>query len=613
VVAAARREPAQIMGDGIHTVAQLVELVNADPRRGEHHATVLSKIKLDAIALAVLADRGYTPESTPPAGEIVLIRRNANLSTGGTAIDVTERVHPAVAACAVDAAKIVGLDVAGVDVVAQDISRPLNEQGGVIVEVNAAPGLRMHLEPSVGISRPAGEAIVDVLFPAGENGRIPIVAVTGVNGKTTVTRFIAHILRGTGKCVGMTCTDGIFVGDRRIDSGDCSGPQSARSILINPSVDMAVFETARGGMLREGLAFDYCDVAVVTNVGEGDHLGLCDINTAEDLAKVKRCIVEAVAPEGHAVLNAGDPLVVEMAAHCPGKIVFFAADPNNPVLVRHRGVGGRAAFVRDRQVVVADGDREETVVSLDRLPLTRNGQVAFQVENSLASIAAAWCLGVPMDMIRARAESINADIDKVPGRFNVLEIEEATVVVDYGHNSHSLAAVIEAIGKFPHERRTCVYSTAGDRRDCDIIRQGELLGAAFDRVILYEDHYRRGRTQGEIIGLFRKGLESAARTKEIVEMDGATKAAEAALTSARPGELVLLQADAIDETVQWLRGYLEALAAKASPDIIEEALGEPVEAPALEGAQVGASADKTIGGAEIQNGILAEAHAVAKL
>ena len=439
VVAAARREPAQVLGDGIHTVAQLIELVNADPRRGEHHATVLSKIKLDAVALAVLADQGFTPDSVPPTAATVLIRRNANLSTGGTAIDVTERVHPAVAACAVDAAKIVGLDVAGVDVVAQDISRPLNEQGGVIVEVNAAPGLRMHLEPSVGISRPVGEAIVDVLFPAGENGRIPIVAVTGVNGKTTVTRFIAHILRGTGKCVGMTCTDGIFVGDRRIDSGDCSGPQSARSVLMNPNAEMAVFETARGGILREGLAFDYCDVAVVTNIGEGDHLGLSDVNTPEELAKVKRCIVEAVAPTGHAVLNANDPLVVEMAAHCPGEVVFFAVEASHPVVVRHRGVGGRAAFVRDRQVVLAER-RPRGGPPPAGPPAADAGRPRspFRWKTRLASIAAAWSLGIPLDVIRTRAESIAADIDKVPGRFNVLEIEGATVVVDYGHNTHSL-------------------------------------------------------------------------------------------------------------------------------------------------------------------------------
>lgn len=603
VVAAARREPAHVMGDGVHTIVELVEQANADPRRGEHHATVLSKIKLDAIALGVLADQGFTPESAPPAGQIVLIRRNANLSTGGTAIDVTERVHPAVAACAVDAAKIVGLDIAGVDVVAQDISRPLCEQGGVIVEVNAAPGLRMHLEPSVGISRPVGEAIVDLLIPPGDTGRIPIVAVTGVNGKTTTTRFITHILRGTGKSVGMTCTDGIFLNDRRIDSGDCSGPQSARSVLMNPSVDMAVLETARGGILREGLAFDYCDVAVVTNIGDGDHLGLSDIHTPEDLAKVKRCIVEAVAPGGHAILNANDPLVVDMAAHCHGEVVFFATDAAHPVVVRHRGVGGRAAFVRDHQIVLAEGEREETVISLDRLPLTRNGQITFQVENSLASIAAAWSLGISMDIIRARAESIAADIDKVPGRFNVLEIEGATVVVDYGHNSHSLAAVIEAISNFPNQRRTCVYSTAGDRRDCDIVRQGELLGAAFDRIVLYEDHYLRGRAQGEIMGLFRKGLESATRAKEIIEITGATKAAEAALTTTQPGELVLLQADAIDETVQWLRGYLEALAAKTHGDVIEQVLGEP----SAEAVPVAPAA------AEVEHAVLAEAHTVAKV
>ncbi len=601
VVAAARREPAQVLGDGVHTIVQLVEQVNTDPRRAEHHATVLSKIKLDAIALAVLADQGFTPASVPPAGAIVLIRRNANLSTGGTAIDVTERVHPAVAASAVDAAKIVGLDIAGIDVVAQDISRPLSEQGGIIVEVNAAPGLRMHLEPSVGISRPVGEAIAEILFPRGEMGRIPIVAVTGVNGKTTTTRFIAHVLRGTGKTVGMTCTDGIYVNDRRIDSGDCSGPQSAKSILMNPSVDMAVFETARGGILREGLAFDYCDVAVVTNIGEGDHLGISDVNTPEELAKVKRCIVESVSPDGYAVLNANDPLVVEMAAHCPGDVVFFAIDPNNPVVVRHRGVGGRAIFVRDGQIVLAEGNNEEPIVSLSRLPLTRGGQIAFQVENTLASIAAAWSLGLPKDLIRARAESIAADIDKVPGRFNVLEIEGTTVVVDYGHNVHSLTAVIEAINTFPHTRRTCLYSTAGDRRDIDIIRQGELLGEAFDRVVLYEDHYRRGRAEGEIMGLLRQGLQSATRTKEIIEVVGANEAAEVTLTSAQPGELVLLQADTIDETVQWLKGYLEALAAKNAEANESVMAGlEPLPPP------------KKLTAAEIESEILAEAQTVAK-
>jgi cyanophycin synthetase len=385
----------------------------------------------------------------------------------------------------------------------------------------------------------------------------------------------------------MTCTDGIYINDRRIDDGDCSGPQSARCVLMNPASEMAVLETARGGILREGLAFDYCDVAVVTNIGEGDHLGLADVNTPEDLAKVKRCIVEAVAPSGFAVLNANDPLVVEMAAHCHGGVIFFALDANHPVVVRHRGVGGSAVFVRDGQIVLAEGDHEEVFMPVDRLPLTRGGQVSFQVENTLAAVAAAWALNISTDLIRTQAESIAADMDKVPGRFNVIEIEGATVVVDYGHNAHSLSAVLEALAKFPHEHRTVVYSTAGDRRDCDMIRQGELLGAAFDRVVLYEDHYLRGRAQGEIVGLFRKGVEAGARAKEIIEVHGAIKAAETALASVKPGELVLLQADAIDETMQWLRGYI---AARTPADGIDEThpAGEPsAEAESLNTTEIG--------------------------
>ncbi|MEX0585525.1 MAG: Mur ligase family protein, partial [Pirellulales bacterium] len=279
VVAAARREPAQVFGDGVRTVRELVDEVNLDPRRGEDHATCLSKIPLDAVSLAVLADQGYTVDSIPPAGTKVLIRRNANLSTGGTATDVTDEIHPEVAARAVDAAKMVGLDIAGVDLVALDVSRPIEELRGVVVEVNAAPGLRMHLEPSSGKARPVGEAIVATLFGEGETGRIPIVAVTGVNGKTTTTRFIAHLVAAQGLKVGMSSTDGIYIDGRRVDKGDCSGPLSARSVLMHPSVEAAVLETARGGILRAGLGFDRCDVAVVTNIGEGDHLGLSDVET----------------------------------------------------------------------------------------------------------------------------------------------------------------------------------------------------------------------------------------------------------------------------------------------------------------------------------------------
>lgn len=602
IVAAARREPAHVVGDGIHTITQLIDVVNTDPRRGEHHATVLSKIKLDAISLAVLSDQGFTPDSVPAVGTVVLLRRNANLSTGGTAIDVTEYVHPEVAGRAIDAAKIIGLDIAGIDIIAKDISRPLEEQGGVIVEVNAAPGLRMHLQPSAGIPRPVGEAIIDMLYPNNDNGRIPLIAVTGVNGKTTTTRFIAHIMKGVHKVVGMTCTDGIYIGERRIDNGDCSGPKSAQCVLMNPNVEAAVFETARGGILREGLAFDYCDVAVVTNIGDGDHLGISEINNTEDLAKVKRCIVDVVSPKGYAVLNAADPLVVKMAVHCPGGVLFFAVDGENPVIVRHRSVGGRAVFVRDGQIILAEGSHEEVFMPVDAVPLTLGGKISFHVENTLSSVAAAWCASVPLETIRERASTITADMGKVPGRFNVLDIDGATVIVDYGHNVHSLTAVLDVVEKFPHEKRMAVYSTAGDRRDCDMIRQGELLGSAFDRVILYEDHYRRGRAEGEIMGLFRKGVEASSRAKEIIEIVGATKACESALNMVQPGELLLLQADKIDETMDWIKDYIAKMVDRkvSAEELIEDAMAEPVSETTSEST------------GDVSAPILAESQSVAK-
>jgi cyanophycin synthetase len=558
LIAAARREPAHVIGDGVHTVAELVERVNADPRRGNDHATPLSRIRLDSIAMGVLVEQQLNPSSIPAAGQKVLIRRNGNLSTGGTATDVTDLVHPDVAARAIEAAKVIGLDIAGIDVLANDISRPLEEQNGAIVEVNAGPGLRMHIEPSIGTPRPVGEAIIAQMFAPGDTARIPIVAVTGTNGKTTTTRFIAHLFASQqGKKVGMTCTDGIFIDGRRIDTGDCSGPQSARAVLANPRVEAAVLETARGGILREGLGFDFCDVAVVTNLADGDHLGAGDIQTLEDLARVKRTVVEAVAPTGTAVLKADDPLVAAMAEKCPGSTIYFAKQADDPMIAAHRQKGGRALFVRDGMLIAAEGVEEMPLVSLAQVPLTHGGRVGFQVENALATAGAGWALGFSFDALRAAMESFAASLEQSPGRFNLLEIGETTVVVDYGHNSSAVAALIEVVDQFPHVRRSIVYSSAGDRRDCDLIAQGELVGDAFDRVILYEDHYRRGRAEGEIMALIRRGLERAAFVPEIVEIQGALKAVEMALQTARPGELLVIQADEVDETVEFVRNYVQ--------------------------------------------------------
>jgi len=557
LVAAARREPAHVIGDGQSTVQKLIDKVNEDPRRSDGHATSLSLIKIDTVALGVLLEQGMTPDTIPPVGKKVLIRRNANLSTGGTAADVTDQVHPDVARHAIEAAKIIGLDIAGVDIVAQDISQPLQGQRGVIVEVNAGPGLRMHIEPSSGSPRPVGESIIEMMYPGPSNGRIPIVSVTGVNGKTTTTRLIAHIVASTGKKVGMTCTDGIYVGGRRIDSGDCSGPQSGRSVLMNPFVEAAVLETARGGILREGLGFDFCDVGIVTNIGEGDHLGLSDIETIEQLAKVKRCVIEAVHKSGYGVLKANDPLTAEMAEKCKGRVIFFAIDENDPVLSDHRFKGQRVVFVRNGMIIIAEGAEETALTTLDKIPLTHQGRILFQVENVLASVAACWGVGLSIPQIVIGLESFSAHMDKVPGRFNLLDVHGATVVADYGHNTSSLLAIIEALGQFPHGHRTVVYSAAGDRRDIDMIRQGEILADHFDRVILYEDQYLRGRKPGEISSIFKRGMDSGKRVKEVYDFIGWDKAVEHALTLIKAGDLMLLQADTIDETVQYLQRAIE--------------------------------------------------------
>ncbi|HEY8605909.1 MAG TPA: cyanophycin synthetase [Noviherbaspirillum sp.] len=551
LVAAARRAPPQVIGDGVHTIAQLIEEVNKDPRRGDGHATSLTKIRVDDIARAVLAKQGYDTGSVPPKGALVVLRNNANLSTGGTATDVTEDVHPDMAARAVEAAQMVGLDICGVDAVCETVLKPFEEQGGGIVEVNAAPGLRMHLQPSFGKGRPVGEAIIGSMFAEGDNGRIPLVAVAGTNGKTTTVRLIAHILAGNGHRVGMTGTDGVYIGGKRIDTGDCSGPRSARNVLMHPDVDAAVFETARGGVLREGLGFDRCDVAVVTNIGAGDHLGLNYITTVDELAVVKRVIVQNVAPSGCAVLNAADPMVAKMASVCPGSVTFFAADVHHPVMTAHRAQGRRVVFV-DRGVVVAAEGRNSERFELADIPLTRNGTIGFQVENVMAAIGAAWGLGLPWDKVRAALKTFVSDAQSAPGRFNLFSYKGATLIADYGHNPDAIQALVGAIDSMPARSRSVVISAAGDRRDIDIRRQSEILGDAFDRIVLYEDQCQRGREDGEVIALLRDGLANARRAKAVKEVRGEFVAIDTALAELNEGDLCLILIDQVDEALAYI-------------------------------------------------------------
>ena len=541
------------MATAAQTIAQLVEQANAEPDRGDGYATPRAKIIVDEWAIEALTCQGYTLDSVPAAGVRVRLRYHPPaFENGGAIVDVTDEVHPEVAARVLAATRLLGLDVAGADVVVEDIRRPLEEQGGMILEVNVGPALWLHMAPWSNPPRPVAEAIVASVIPEGDDGRIPIVAVTGVNGKTTTTWLLSHILRGSGRKVGMACTDGLFIEGRPISRRDCSGPQSARAVLRNPAVDTAVLETARGGILRQGLGFDFCDVAVVTNVGEGDHLGLRGVETREELADVKSTLVQAVAPHGSAVLNAADPLVVAMAAQCRGQIVYFAQDDKNPVVARHLAAGGRAALVRDGRIVLAEGERSEPLVALADVPMTHGGRIGFQIENALAAAVAAWLLGVPQAAIRAGLSTFVAGEKQAAGRFNVFTFGGATVIVDFAHNATALAALGGVLESFSPRRRTIVYGGC-DRRDDDVIRQGEALAASFDRVLLYHDEAGRERQAGELSGLVRKGIANAARQPEVVEYPDEIAAIEAGLASIEPGDLLVLAPDSLDKAIEMVR------------------------------------------------------------
>ena len=558
LVAAARREPPHVIGDGVLTVRQLVDRVNADPRRGDGHATSLTKIRFDEIAHARLGIQGYEADSVPPQGARVILRNNANLSTGGTATDVTDEVHPELARRAVEAAQMVGLDICGVDVVCESVDQPLEVQRGGIVEVNAAPGLRMHINPSYGNGRDVGTAIIRNVFAKGDDGRIPVVAITGTNGKTTTVRLTSAILAESGLRVGMTNTDGVYVNGRQIDDGDCSGPRSARNVLMHPDVDAAVLETARGGMLREGLGFDRCKVAVVTNLGKGDHLGLNYIDTIEELKVLKRVIVQNVSADGVAVLNAADPMVVAMTRFCPGSITFFAQNANIPVMAEHRARGHRTVYVADGAIVAAEGRREVRRIPLANVPLTRGGGLGFQVENVLAAVGAAWAVGVDWSAIDRALATFSSDASTVPGRFNEFSHRGGTVIADYGHNPDALIALAQALDALPATRRTIVISAAGDRRDEDILDQALIVGGAFDSVILYQDAAQRGRADGEVIGLLRRGLEGAARVTSIEEITGEFVAIDAALDRLVDGEVCLILIDQVEEALAHIANRVAA-------------------------------------------------------
>ena len=571
MAAIAQRVPAHVIGDGSSTVAELVEATNADPRRGIGHEKVLTKIKVDRHSVELVRSQGFEMDDVPPEGAMVKLKLTGNMSTGGISIDRTLEAHPDNVEIAEEAARVVGLDVAGIDFITADISLPVRETGGAIVEVNAAPGFRMHTHPTEGEPQYVAKPVLDLLFPPGTPSRIPIVAVTGSNGKTTTVRMIAHILRGTGRKVGLTSTDGIYIDERLVKKADASGPKSAQMVLQNPRVDAAVFEVARGGILREGLGYGRNDVAVVLNV-TGDHLGLGDVRSIRQLAAVKRVIVEAVPRDGTAVLNADDPHVAEMRKHCSGSLILFSMQPDNDLVERYVRRGGRAVVLGEgahgEMIVIRDGRRTMPLAYTHLLPATFGGRARMNVQNALAATGAAYAAGAHLHDIRQGLRTFSTSYYQAPGRLNLFELDGVKVLVDYAHNPAAVQALGEfvdsmtsALGEWQAGLRVAVIATPGDRRDQDARELGKIAARFFDEIVVREDRNLRGREPGETAALIadgirqemKRGARCGAIDVVLEEMD----ATQAALDRARPGDIVVLCIDYATDVWRELQERLE--------------------------------------------------------
>lgn len=546
VRAVAQRLPARVTGDGVHTVRQLVTLVNRDPNRGNSHEKPLTKIRLDEIALQLLRKNGLSPDSVIPEGMTVFLRENGNISTGGTAVDCTDLIHPDNADLAVRAARAVGIDIAGIDIVAPDISRPITETKGVVVEVNTAPGIRMHLYPSEGKPRNVAKDVMDLLFPDDASARFPIVSVTGTNGKTTVARLVQHVLMKTGLQVGLTSTSGTFINDRCICRGDNSGPRSAKSLLSDKSIDAAVLETARGGLLREGLGYDLADVGIITNVSE-DHLGSDGVETLEDLAYIKGLVVEAVKKDGAAVLNAEDPSTPLILERVKVRPVLFGK--NEKIFRRFAPLNPICVFTRNDWLQIRDNTRAVRVVRTGDIPITAGGLIPCNVENALAAAAALYALKVPLKTIAAGL----ADFTDNPGRFQLFRLDDVQIMLDYGHNSAGYDQALHVCQALVHKRLVGIVGMPGDRMDSAIREVGARCAAAFDRIYLKEDADLRGREKGEVAGLLYEAAVSRRFPQErLTVLEGEKDALERALADALPGDLIVV----FYEKLEPLRGLL---------------------------------------------------------
>ncbi len=563
MVAAAHRVPAHVIGNGKDTLQALIDRENENPLRGYGHENVLTEITVDHQTERLIEDAGYILKSVLPKGEILTLKTTANLSTGGTAVDITDEVHPANVHIAERAIRLIGLDIGGVDIIAPDLTTTLSENGGGIVEINAAPGFRMHLQPTSGLARNVAEPVIDMLFPPGVRSTIPIVAVTGTNGKTTTTRLINHILKGAGSTVGMCTTEGVYIKNRLIYPGDMTGPKSHGLVLSDPTIDAAVLECARGGILRAGLGYRECNVGVVTNISP-DHLGLKGIDTLKQLAQVKSVIPQIVRKDGHAILNADDPLVARMERYVSGETIYYSLDPRNEIIRDHKKNNGISIVLEDNQVCIYKGPWKYPLLPLADIPITFDGKAAFNIMNTLAAVGATFALGISDDNIKAGISTFFPSYSQTPGRTTLEDMLTFKVLIDYAHNQAGYQALKDFALALPAERRIVTVSLPGDRREVDFELCSKILSEGFDQIIVFE-YYLRGRKPGEIVDLYKKylmkfGVDESAITTFRDEKD----ALKFALDSARENDLVVLSINDIDGAHALVMDYKTRMEAEYS-------------------------------------------------
>lgn len=563
MVAAAQRVPAHVVGDGKHTIRELIDIENQDPRRGYGHENVLTEIEIDRDSLDLLEKLNYTEESIPAQDEIVYLKSTANLSTGGTSVDVTDMVHPENIFLAERISRIIGLDICGIDVMAPNLTEPLQENGGVILEVNAAPGFRMHLAPSEGLPRNVAAPVIDMLYPPGKPSRIPIIAITGTNGKTTTTRLIAHMVKNKGYRVGFTTSDGIYIQNHLLEKGDTTGPYSAEYILKDPTVEFAVLETARGGILRAGLGFSRCDIGVITNIQE-DHLGLNDIHNLEDLARVKSVVVRSIKPDGWAILNADDEYCMKIARELDCNIAYFSMDENQSNIQALSKAGKIVAVYENGYITIKKGDWKIRIEKVTQVPLTVGGKAKFMIANALAATLAGYLSGFHSEDLSLALQTFIPSAAHTPGRLNIFEFNNFKVMVDFAHNPKSYLAIEDFMSNIDSPHKVGIIAGVGDRRDEDIKECGKIAGRMFDHIIIRQEKHLRGRTEEEIINLIVEGIRESSQdiTYEVIPKE--IEAIKHAINIAKDGTFITALSDVVTNAIDIVQSYLD----KENEDVI---------------------------------------------